>query len=157
RKIPAESPSAYRFGEFTLDLGQRQLSRAGVPVPLGRLTFDLLLALIEAAPNVLTHDQLIEKVWRGRSTSPETVTQRVKLLRDALGDAAERPRYVGLVRNQGYRLIAEVESLADGPVPPARPSIAWRPSRLAVAGVAALAAAAVLVLGVDRPAPIAAR
>ena len=109
---PGAPPAGYRSLELTLDLGRRQLLRAGVPVPLGRLTFELLVALIEAAPNVLSHDRLIEKVWRGRSTSPETVTQRVKLLRDALGDPAEQPRYVGLVRNQGYRWLAPVEALA---------------------------------------------
>ncbi len=115
----------YRFGEFTLDRGRRELARGGVPVPLGRLTFELLLALVRAAPNVLTHDELVAQVWRGRSTSPETVTQRVKLLRDALGDSAAEPRYVGLVRNHGYRWIAPLERVdgvaGDLPAGGARP------------------------------------
>jgi Tol biopolymer transport system component len=62
---------------------------------------------------VLTHDDLVRLVWGGRSTTPETVTQRVKLLRDALGDDAQQPRYVGLVRGGGYRLLPPVERLGE--------------------------------------------
>jgi DNA-binding winged helix-turn-helix (wHTH) protein/Tol biopolymer transport system component len=102
-------PLAYRFADLELDVGRRRLERAGQPIELGKLTYLLLVALVESAPNVLTHDQLVQRVWGGRATSPETVTQRVKLLRDALQDDAERPRYIGLVRGQGYRLIPPVE------------------------------------------------
>jgi tetratricopeptide (TPR) repeat protein len=98
-------PLRYRFSDLTLDAGQRRLLRDTADIPLGKLTFDLLLVLVRSAPNVVTHDALVEQVWGGRMTSPETVTQRVKLLRDALGDDAENPRYIALVRNQGYRLI----------------------------------------------------
>lgn len=111
---PVPGPSAYRFADLTLHVGQHRLERDGKPIELGRLTYALLVALVESAPNVLTHEELVRAVWGGRSTTPETVTQRVKLLRDALGDDAQRPRYVGLVRGGGYRLIPPVERL-DAP------------------------------------------
>lgn len=95
----------YLIDDLELDAGKRQLSRQGTPIELGRLTYALLLALVEAAPNVVDHDRIIERVWQGRPTSPETVMQRIKLLRKALGDDAEEPRYIGLVRGQGYRLL----------------------------------------------------
>ena len=101
---PVRQPSAYRFADLTLHVGQHRLERDGKPIELGRLTYALLVALVESAPNVLTHDELVRTVWGGRSTTPETVTQRVKLLRDALGDDAQRPSYIGLVRGGGYRL-----------------------------------------------------
>lgn len=107
------TPLAYRFADLKLDFGQRRLERDGQPIELGRLTYLLLVALVESAPNVLTHDELVQRVWGGRATSPETVTQRVKLLRDALQDDSERPRYVALVRGQGYRLIPPVERLLE--------------------------------------------
>ena len=105
---PGSKPSLsarWAIDDLILDLGRRELTRNGEPVELGRLTWSLLVALVEAAPNVLGHDEIIDKVWNGRATSLETVTQRIKLLRDALGDNADHPRYVGLVRGQGYRLI----------------------------------------------------
>ena len=89
---PLNAPVRYRFADLELDTGQRRLRRGTTAMPLGNLTYKLLLALVEAAPNVVSHDRIVEAVWNGRSTSPETVTQRVKLLRDALGDDADNPR-----------------------------------------------------------------
>ncbi|MDZ7769246.1 MAG: winged helix-turn-helix domain-containing protein [Woeseiaceae bacterium] len=63
----------------------------------------MLLVLAEAAPAVVTQDELVERVWNGRVVSPETVTQRVKLLRAALGDDASQPRYIALVRARATR------------------------------------------------------
>jgi DNA-binding winged helix-turn-helix (wHTH) protein/tetratricopeptide (TPR) repeat protein len=111
----------FRIADVVLDPGRRELTRHGQSIELGRLTYSLLLELVRSAPNVVTHEELVQRLWRGRTTSPETVTQRVKLLRDALGDDADQPRYVGLVRGHGYRLMPPVETLgspqADKPDP----------------------------------------
>jgi TolB-like protein/DNA-binding winged helix-turn-helix (wHTH) protein len=112
--------SRFRFGDLTLDTGRRLLLCDSKPIPLGRLTYRLLLTLVEAAPNMVSHDQLIDSVWGGRSASPETISQRIKLLRDALSDDPHNPRYVELVRGQGYRLLPRVEVLPDEPPPRSR-------------------------------------
>src|SRR3546814_994323 len=88
----------FEFADLTLDARQRAVFRDGVRLPLPKLTYELLLALVEAAPALLTHDELAERVWRGRLVTPETLTQRVLLLRRALGDAAGSPRYLPVVR-----------------------------------------------------------
>jgi hypothetical protein len=62
---PAPQPSTYRFADLTLHVGQHRLERNGSPIELGRLTYALLLALVESAPNVLTHDDLVRVVWGG--------------------------------------------------------------------------------------------
>lgn len=116
----------FRIADVVLDPGRCELTRDGQSIALGRLTYSLLLELVRSAPNVVTHEELVQRLWRGRTTSPETVTQRVKLLRDALGDDADQPRYVGLVRGHGYRLIPPLETLgspqADKPDPVIEPS-----------------------------------
>jgi TolB-like protein/DNA-binding winged helix-turn-helix (wHTH) protein len=95
-----------------------------VEIDLPNLSFQLLVALIQAAPNVLGNDRLMELVWPGQVVSPETVNKRAKLLRDALGDDAREPRYIAGVRSRGYRLIATVQIVADeiqpadSPAPP---------------------------------------
>jgi adenylate cyclase len=103
----------FRIGDLTLDTGKRLLLRDSKPIPLGRLTYRLLLTLVEAAPNMVSHDELIDSVWGGRSVSPETISQRIKLLRDALSDDPRHARYVELVRGQGYRLLPRVEVLPN--------------------------------------------
>ena len=104
-------PSIIRIGDLTLDGGRQRLTQGTVPIHLGPLTFRLLLALVEAAPNVASHDELARAVWNGRPVSPETISQRVKLLRDAIGDHADDPQYVELVRGRGYRLLPQVEAV----------------------------------------------
>ena len=131
----------FRIADVVLDPGRRELTRHGQSIELGRLTYSLLLELVRSAPNVVTHEELVQRLWRGRTTSPETVTQRVKLLRDALGDDADQPRYVGLVRGHGYRLMPPVETLgspqADKPDPVIEPS-GGRRRRLPYLGFALL-------------------
>ena len=100
--------SIYRIGDLTFDAGRQLLRRGADPIHLGPLTYRLLEALIAASPNVVDYDELAEAVWDGRPISPETISQRVKLLRDAVGDEAGDPRYIELVRGRGYRLIPTV-------------------------------------------------
>lgn len=104
----ATLPSSFRIGDLTLDAARQRLHRGADSIHLPPLTFRLLTALIDAAPGVAGHDELERDVWGGRPVSPETVSQRVKLLRDALGDDASNPRYIEVVRGRGYRLIPEV-------------------------------------------------
>jgi TolB-like protein/DNA-binding winged helix-turn-helix (wHTH) protein len=111
----------YTVGDLTVDEGQSRVTRSGIDVPLPKLSFDLLVALVRAAPNVLSLDTLMDQVWPGLVVSPETVSQRVKLLRDALGDDPKHPRYIVGVRGRGYRLCAPVnasiEALSEPEVP----------------------------------------
>jgi TolB-like protein/tetratricopeptide (TPR) repeat protein/DNA-binding winged helix-turn-helix (wHTH) protein len=105
----------YRVGDLIVDPSRFMVVRDGREVQLPRLSFDLLLELVRAAPAALTTEQLMDRVWPGLVVSPETVSQRVKLLRRALGDSAAEPRYVGVLRGRGYRLLALVEALSVDP------------------------------------------
>ncbi len=107
---PQREPAGFRVGDLTIDLGTRQVSRAGQTLPLPRLSFELLLALIRRAPNVLTVDELMAEVWAGRVVNEETVAKRIELVREALGDDSKQSRYIALVRGHGYRLTAPVEA-----------------------------------------------
>jgi serine/threonine-protein kinase len=106
----------FRFADLTLDLGQRRLTRDGDPVPLSNLSFELLRVLVQAWPNLVSHEALAHAVWGPRRVvTPENLARRVLLLRAALGDSAEAPHYFEVVRGQGYRLIPPVET--QPPVP----------------------------------------
>lgn len=105
------SPQQYRFEDLTLDVGRRRVRRGSDSLPLSDLTFELLRVLVEAAPNVVSHDELAEKAWGPRRVvTPENLSQRVMVLRNALGDSADQPRYIEGVRGRGYRLIPEVQA-----------------------------------------------
>ena len=116
-RMPDNASELFIAGDLHVDVGQQRVTRAGIKITLPDLSFQLLLALIRVAPNVLSNDLLMARVWPGQIVSPETVSKRVNLLREALGDDAKDPRYIAGVRNRGYRLVAAV-SPARHPAPP---------------------------------------
>lgn len=105
------TPNRYRIGDLVLDASSRRVLRGDKPLRLGALTFDMLHTLAKAAPAMVTYEELAAQVWQGRHVAPETIAQRAKMLRQALGDDAKSPRYTELIRGQGYRLVADVEPL----------------------------------------------
>src|SRR6516165_399979 len=111
-------PAGYQVDDLIIELAPRRVRRAGTIIRLQALSFDLLVALARASPNLLSFEQLSERVWPGLVVTPETIVQRVKLLRGALGDDPHAPRYIEGVRGRGYRMIAEVRPLKERPGPP---------------------------------------
>ncbi len=112
----------FRVDDLEVDTGKAVVTRNGVELPLPKLSFDLLRALIESAPSIATTDSLLDRVWPGLVVNPETVAARVKLLRDVIGDDPKQPRYILGVRARGYRLIPPVERLAELQSPEQSPS-----------------------------------
>lgn len=111
-----DHPTGYRIGRVTLDLVNREIHRHGEVLPCGKLTFDMLTLLARHAPGVVSRDALVEAVWNGRYVSAATIKRRVALLRATLGDRAEDPTYIKVVRGQGYALIPDVRALEPKPV-----------------------------------------
>jgi TolB-like protein/Flp pilus assembly protein TadD len=103
----------YVLSDLQIDTGRQLVSRADDPIPLPKLSYDLLLALMRAAPNLVSLDELMQLVWPRTIVSPETVSQRVKLLRDALGDDPRAPRYIAGLRGRGYQVVAAVEEIGE--------------------------------------------
>ena len=108
----ADELQRYSAGNLLLDAGTREVTRDGRVINLPGLSFDLLLALTRHAPNIVSIDELMDEVWAGRVVNAETVTKRVEMVREALGDDSHEPRYISLVRGHGYRLIVPVEAAA---------------------------------------------
>ncbi len=107
------TPERFRIGDMELDTGTVSVYRTATEIELPKLSFDLLLCLTRHAPNVVDTDTLMREVWGQVVVGEETVKQRVKLLRKALGDSSETPKYIASVRGRGYRLIATVEPLTE--------------------------------------------
>jgi DNA-binding winged helix-turn-helix (wHTH) protein/Flp pilus assembly protein TadD len=126
----------YRLLDLTIDLARQRVERDGALLDVSGLSFRLLACLLERGDRVVGFDELMDEVWAPAVVNEETVTQRVRLLRQALGDDARQPRYVRTVRSRGYQLGAPPEAL--GEESPRRRTL-WP----AVAAVGVLAATAV--------------
>lgn len=115
--------TGYRFGDFRLDLLREQLvGPVGVRI-LRRKAFATLRLLLEAAPALVTLDDLLDEVWGRHAISASAVPNVIAELRRALCDDARAPRCIETRHRRGYRMIAAVsrETLAGpGVVVPLR-------------------------------------
>jgi DNA-binding response OmpR family regulator len=94
-----------RRADLVVDPDRHEVSRAGRTIPLTRVEFRLLLAILDADGRVLSRDQLLDAVYGhdGVDILDRTVDVHVGRLREKLGDDADEPRYVATVRGVGYR------------------------------------------------------
>lgn len=107
------------FGPFRLFPAARAFEKDGVPFALGDRALDLLTVLVERAGEVVSHRELIARVWRGLVVDPGNVRVHITGLRRALGDGDGKDRYIKNVTGQGYSFIAPIrhEIPTTAPVP----------------------------------------
>ena len=110
--VPRE---CYEVADLSIDVGAMRVWQRGGELRLPPLSFELLLLLVRRAPDVVTRDECMATIWRGVVVGPETLKQRVKLLRETLGDSSRRPIYIETVRGRGYRLVPPVLCKDDNP------------------------------------------
>ena len=92
------------FGDLTLDKNKREVLRGGSSIQgLSDKSFKLLWALATAAPKTLAREALMVSVWGGISVGDDALTQRVKIVREALGKGPEGKHYIQAVHGAGYR------------------------------------------------------
>lgn len=105
---PIDDGEALVFGRFLVLLRRRELLADGVPVQVGGRAFDLLLVLLEADGALVGKDELMRRVWFGRTVEEINLRAQISGLRKALG--ADRD----LIRTEagrGYRFIGSVCSI----------------------------------------------
>jgi eukaryotic-like serine/threonine-protein kinase len=126
---PVRITDQLRFGEdFELDLRAYELRRAGRVLKLERIPMELLLLLIEKRGQLVTRDQIIERIW-GKDVFLDTdnsINAAIRKIRQVLKDDSEQPRFVQTITGRGYRFIAAVVEImparAPGAAQPHTPS-----------------------------------
>ncbi len=104
----------WRFGQVVLDETTAQLRVGSTEVELDRSSYDVLLALLRHAGEIVTKDELLEAGWPGRVVSENSLAKAISRLRQALAGDGESIR---VVHGYGYRLAAAVQlQPSPGPV-----------------------------------------
>ena len=115
---PVKLPYPIRFGEdFDLDPRSYELRRSGRVLKLERIPTELLLLLIERKGQLVTREQIIERVW-GKDVFLDTdnsINAAIRKIRQVLKDDPERPRFVQTITSRGYRFIAPVAEASPAP------------------------------------------
>src|SRR5438034_11358664 len=101
-----------RFGVFEADPRIGELTKHGKRLPLQEQPFQLLAMLLERPGELVSREELRAKIW------PETIVdfdqglnKAISKIREALGDAAENPRFIETVRSEEHT--SELQSHSD--------------------------------------------
>ena len=99
------------IADWTVTPSRNLLVRRGEHVRLEPRVMDVLVHLAERPGEVVSKEDLVERVWKQRYVTDDVLTVTIYALRRALGDDARRPRYIETVSRRGYRLIAAVPAM----------------------------------------------
>ena len=105
----------YQVHEFVVETGPRRLlGPGGRPVELTPRLFDALLFMVEHPGELLSKERLLDALWPGLVVEENSLSQSVSALRKALGDDAQKPRFIQTVPRRGFRFVAPVVALEAG-------------------------------------------
>src|SRR6202051_5285574 len=101
-------------GEVEVDLGRYELRRSGRRIKIEKKPMDLLIFLLERREQMVCRDDSVKKLWRSDLfiDTEKNVNNIVRKLRTALGDNADRPKFLETVVGKGYRFVGPVRVIA---------------------------------------------
>jgi TolB-like protein/Flp pilus assembly protein TadD len=117
------SSEKIHLGEFVLDVGRYELTRAGKPVRVERIPMDLLILLIRESGRLVGREEIIERLW-GKGVYFDTdnsINTAIRKIRRALADDPENAQYIETVPGKGYRFKGGTDALTRMMAPEAKP------------------------------------
>ena len=92
----------YALGEWEIDLARRELRARGVAVRISGRAFDILEVLVQSDGELVTKDNLSDRVWPGMIVEENTLQVQISAIRKALGPDREMLKTAS---GRGYRLL----------------------------------------------------
>src|SRR5215472_9317816 len=135
-------PLIYEFDGICVEAGEAQAFRDGRRLAIEPKAFRVLVYLLERRGQLVRKEELRVAVWGETHVTENAVARAVAVLRRALGDNKEGPKYIQTVPTLGYRFVAGVEE-REAPAP--KPAI---PARNSGGLRAAIACAILMAMGV---------
>src|SRR5262245_58597413 len=104
----AESAPIYRFGRFSVDMREQQLTRDGSTISITPKVFDTLVTFLRQPGRLLTKDDLLREIWPDTAVEEANLTVNVSTLRRLLAVKGQPP-CIETVPRRGYRFVLPVE------------------------------------------------
>ena len=102
----------YRVGEFEIDAAAGCVRRGAEELHLRDQSFQVLLHLLEHPNQLVTKDDLMDRVWQDVAVTPDALVQCIVEIRKLLGDDPQNPQFIKTAPRKGYRWIAPVNQIA---------------------------------------------
>jgi len=99
----------FKLGDWMVEPALDRISRGEVRLSLRPQVMDILVYLAHHRREVVSVDELLDRVWQGRVVTSASIYSALNQLREALGDDVHDAKYIKTIPRRGYRLIAEVE------------------------------------------------
>ena len=100
----------YEFGDCVLDTAQRAVTKNSEPIPIPSKTFDVLYLLVSNYGEIVTKDDILNKIWDGSFVEEGNLTVHISKLRKLLGSTKDQP-IIKTVTGKGYQFVAAVKQL----------------------------------------------
>ncbi|HTM36661.1 MAG TPA: winged helix-turn-helix domain-containing protein [Terriglobales bacterium] len=112
--LNSQNRAKYRFTSFEVSVETGELLKHGRRVHLQRKPFEILTALLEQPGKLVSRESLRQRLWPAETfvDFDNGLNTALSKLREALGDTAEKPRYIETLERRGYRFLAPVEEIA---------------------------------------------
>lgn len=106
--METSTPRFYNFGEFILDSRRRVLRKSDREIPISAKNFDLLFELVKNEGRILSHDELLDRVWAGTFVEQSNLKKGISALRQILGETPDSSLYIKTIPRRGYSFVAPV-------------------------------------------------
>ncbi len=108
-----DNPNAFLVGDWRVEADRNLLiSPDGKMIRLPPKTMDVLCALVRRQGQVVAREDILNDVWRLGGAGDDSLNNAISSLRTAFGDNRKKPLYIETIPKRGYRLAAQVQSVA---------------------------------------------
>jgi DNA-binding winged helix-turn-helix (wHTH) protein len=125
-------PRFLRFGPFQVDQQRQEVTKNGSRYKLPKKVFQVLVALLDKPGEVVTREQLRQRLWPADEhvDYDANIRTAVGRLRQVLGDSTDKALYIKTIPRKGYCFLVAVEASEVPSGPPAARSGDWIPIRV---------------------------
>jgi DNA-binding winged helix-turn-helix (wHTH) protein len=147
----SHAPVSVRFGAFEVSPDSGELRKHGVRLKLSGQAIQVLLILLETPGQLVTREELQQKLWPGASFGDfeHGLNAAVNRLREGLGDSATEPKFIETVPRRGYRFIAPESTAKQTPEAGVQANGGRKAGTLLALVLLALIGVAALVVGLN--------
>ncbi|MEP3891984.1 MAG: winged helix-turn-helix domain-containing protein [Hellea sp.] len=104
----------YVFDDFRLSPTGFTLTKNESERNIEPQVLDLIVLLVKNHGQLITKDDIIEKIWDGQIRSESSISTLVSQARAALDDSGRSQKFIKTVHNKGYKFIGDVTVTVPG-------------------------------------------